>query len=44
MRHDTRAKVDPDTLWVNQFADILPTAVDYGVADAVGKFQPVFSP
>jgi hypothetical protein len=31
-------------LWLNLFADIFPTAVDYGVADAAGNFQPVFSP
>ncbi|HEY4395448.1 MAG TPA: hypothetical protein VGP64_15360 [Polyangia bacterium] len=31
-------------LWASLFADIFPTAVDYGVADAAGNFQPVFSP
>lgn len=31
-------------LWVNLFADIFPTAIDYGVVDAGGTFQPVFSP
>jgi hypothetical protein len=31
-------------LWVNLFADIFPTALDYGIEDAAGNFQPVFSP
>jgi hypothetical protein len=30
-------------LWGSVFADVLPTAVDYGV-DAAGRFAPVFSP
>jgi hypothetical protein len=31
-------------VWLNLFADIFPTAIDYGVVDAGGTFQPVFSP
>jgi hypothetical protein len=31
-------------LWVSLHADIFPTAVDYGVEDTAGTFQPVFSP
>jgi hypothetical protein len=31
-------------LWASLYADLFPTAVDYGVADASGNFQAVFSP
>jgi hypothetical protein len=31
-------------LWVSLTVDVFPTAVDYGVADAGGTFEPVFSP
>jgi hypothetical protein len=31
-------------LWLSVLADVFPTAVDYGVADAAGNVQPVFAP
>lgn len=37
------ARLGGARLWVNVLADLLPTAVDYGVA-AGGSFQTVFSP